>query len=176
MRTTRGRLGVMGSLPMLLGLGACGEAGNAHHTWDMAVWHAATLGEREGVAVLKINDDEVLFEGVPFEGTVQFVPGSVAFVGSVTIGSSVAGRRVFLVVDDPRGTVEVSVGGEPRSVLILNGEEVEFDGEVPLVELRFVVARGGEEVEFDGRRARLADGAKRAVFTKDGGVEVSDRE
>ena len=52
---------------------------------------------------------------------------------------------------------------------------MESDGQVPVGELRFVVTWNGEEVEFDGRRALLADGPKRAVFTKDG-VEVNDRD
>ncbi len=113
-----------------------------------------TLVAREGMAVLEIEDDEVLFEGVPFEGTVPIVtaPMGMSTVGTATKEWTVAGRKVSLVVDK-HGTMEVSVG-----------------------ELRFTVTRGGEEVEFGGRRARLAGGAKRAVFTKDGDIEISDRE
>ena len=47
---------------------------------------------------------------------------------------------------------------------------------ISIGEHRCTLARGAEEVEFDGRRANLAGGAKRAVFTKLGGLEVSDRE
>ena len=162
------------SLPMLLGLGGCGDADHVHDTdaadgvmkWTAAdgvmKWTlegqdwlpAMTLVAREGIAVLEIEDDEVLFEGVPFEGTVPIVttPTGMRAVDTATMEWTIAGRKVSLVLDN-HGTMEVSVG-----------------------ELRFTVTRGGEELEFDGRRARLADGAKRAVFTKDDDIEVSDRE
>ncbi len=180
MRTTHGRLGVMASLPMLLGLGACGE--NACGEVDYE-WPAMTLVAREGMAVLEIEDDEVLFEGVPFEGSVTIFPIKILTVtgpGSMILNS--AGHKLSYVFDD-RGTMEVSVG-EPGSQV---GTMEESDGvvtftatmggtEVSDAVIRFTVTARGEEVEFDGRRARLADGAKRVVFTKDGDIEVSDRE
>ena len=153
MKTTCARLCVVGSLSILLALASCGEAGDdGSITVDAndSPWPPSTLVAREGMAVLEIEDDEVLFEGVPFEGTVPIV---MASSGSGSMNWSMDGRQVSIVWDEPRGTMEISVG-----------------------ELRFTVTRNGEEVEFDGRRARLADGAKRAVFTKDGGVEVNDRE
>ena len=142
MRATHRRLGFTVSLSILLGLASCGEVDYE--------WPAMTLVAREGMAVLEIEDDEVLFEGVPFEGT---VPIMMAGSGSGSMNWSLDGRPVSIAWDEPSGTMEISVG-----------------------ELRFTVTRNGEEVVFNGHRARLADGAKRAVFTQDGGVEVSDRE
>ncbi len=146
MRATHRRLGFTVSLSILLGLASCGEVDYE--------WPAMTLVAREGMAVLEIEDDEVLFEGVPFAGTVPIVttPTGMRAVDTATMEWTIAGRKVSLVLDN-HGTMEVSVG-----------------------ELKFTVTRGGEEVEFGGRRANLAGGATRAVFTKDGGVEVSERE
>jgi len=158
----------MVSLSILLGLASCVEVDYE--------WPAMTLVAREGMAVLEIEDDEVLFEGVPFAGTVTIFPIEtiIRFLGPGSIVMSSAGHRLSYVFDR-RGTMEVSVSDDDGGMtgmsftVTLGGERVEG-------ELRFIITGGGEEVEFEGRRARLADGAKRIVFTKDGDIEVSDRE
>ena len=169
MSTVRRCLGALVSINVILGLCGCGEG---TEPWDMAMWHAARLVAQEGTATLEINGDLVVFEGVPFEGSIAIVPEYLKFSGSGTYTggtltteeqeaivdgrmspSMIPERAVSLVMNAPRGTIEISMG-----------------------ELRFVVTRRGEEVEFGGRRTRLTEGAKRVVFTSAGGVEVSDRE
>ncbi len=157
MRATHRRL-VAAFLPVLLGLGACGEdlpvvkIRDGKVTVDgkaVPVWPKMTVVAREGTAVLEIKDDEVFFQGVSFEGTARIVIPTMIGVTEANLGY----LKQSFVFDEARETMQVSVG-----------------------ELRFTFTRDGEWVEFDGRRADLSGGAKRAVFTKDGGLEVSDQE
>ena len=85
----------------------------------------------------------------PFEGTAKFEK----LWTDTTIEWNPADSNVSLVGDAPNGTIVISIE-----------------------EHRCTLTQNAEAVEFDGRRADLSGGAKRAVFTKDGGLEVSDQE
>ena len=108
-------------LPILLGFASCGEPSRPFVGPEM------TLVAREGVAVLEIDDDEVLFEGVPFAGTVRIFPiDMITMKGPGTILRSNGGRKLSYAFDD-RGTMIVSVGepgsapqslGDPRVLLV----------------------------------------------------------
>ena len=155
MKATRRRPGITVSLPMLLALGGCDDA-DQDHSWsvdvnaeDMFLLPAMTFSARDGIAVLAVNDDEVVFESVPYKGSATFTKA----LTNSDVETTVKEGNVSYSADASNETIVVSIG-----------------------EHRCTLTRGAEAVEFDGRRADLAGGAKRAVFTKEGGLEVSDRE
>ena len=128
MTTTLRRLGVMVSLSILPGLASCGEV-DQHEVDRHYEGPAVTLVAREGMAVLEIQDDEVLFEGLPFEGTVTIFPiETVTVTGPANIVKSSAGRKLSYVFDD-RGTMEVSVSDDDGGMADFSNFTVTLGGE-----------------------------------------------
>ena len=155
MKTTPKRALAITLVPFSLALGACGEPDAAHAgtlsegSVEFEAWPAATLTARGGVAVLELDDDLVIFDGVPFEGTIPIDPLLMQEATAAALDLKLGGHDVSFIYDEKHDTMVISTG-----------------------ELRFTVARSDEEVEYAGRRARLGGGAKQAVFRQGGGVEV----
>jgi hypothetical protein len=157
MKTNPRRALAITLVPLSLALGACGESNPVHAGMmsedivEPEPWPAAILTSRHGIAVLEVDDDFVIFEGVPFEGSVPLDPGLLQAATDSAVDLRLGGHDVSFVYDPGNDSMVISTGG-----------------------LHFTVARTAEEVEYAGGRARLGGGSKQAHFKQGGGVEVHD--
>ena len=139
------------SVALALSVAACGDSGGSDYSDSLAAaFGDSRIESSEGMALLWIRDDQVLFEEVPFEETVLLVGlEMIATTGQSRFVSN--GATVNYGYDSETGIMQVSSG-----------------------DLRFVLTEKGEEIEFEGQRVSLKDGSKRVVFKQGGGVEVED--